>query len=154
MLRRHVRGGRGLRRGQLSSLLGGLRGTRGLLQQRPLHQRRLPLSVEGPRGGCIRRAPGTPRPDLTRMLRDPTRRHYLAMLGADPIGMPWLDVYEEYTDITVVGVLPEHQGCGYGRQMLLDAVEMLLAEGQEGIVSDVSRTTGERWGSTSRAASR
>ena len=78
------------------------------------------------------------REQTERMLRDPTRRHYLAVLGAEPVGLLRIGVYEDYADVTAFGVLPAHRGRGYGRQMLLDAVELLLGEGHQRIVIEVA----------------
>jgi ribosomal protein S18 acetylase RimI-like enzyme len=78
------------------------------------------------------------RPGMTRMLQQPDRRHYFATLGDEPIGMLRVGAYEEYADITGFGVLPEHRGRGYGRQMLMDIVAGLLAEGRERIIIEVA----------------
>ena len=83
------------------------------------------------------------RNQTARMLRDPTRRHYLATLGDEPIGVLRLGTYEGYADVTGFGVLPAHRGRGYGRQMLLDAVDLLLSEGRQRIVIEVA-TDNER----------
>jgi ribosomal protein S18 acetylase RimI-like enzyme len=78
------------------------------------------------------------RPEMTRMLQQSNRRHYLATLGDEPIGMLRVGAYAAYADITGFGVLPAHRGRGYGRQMLLDTVDRLLAEGRERIVIEVA----------------
>jgi ribosomal protein S18 acetylase RimI-like enzyme len=73
-----------------------------------------------------------------RMLRDPTRRHYLGMLATEPVGLLRIGVYEAYADVTAFGVLPEYRGRGYGRQMLLDAVDVLLRESSGRVVIEVA----------------
>jgi ribosomal protein S18 acetylase RimI-like enzyme len=73
-----------------------------------------------------------------RMLNDPTRRHFLAVLGTEPVGLLRIGVYEDYADVTAFGVLPTHRGRGYGRQMLLDAVDLLLSEGHQRIIIEVA----------------
>jgi ribosomal protein S18 acetylase RimI-like enzyme len=83
------------------------------------------------------------REQTARMLRDPTRRHYLATLGDELIGLLRIGAYEEYADITAFGVLPAHRGRGYGRQMLMDAVDLLQSEGWQKIVIEVA-TDNER----------
>jgi ribosomal protein S18 acetylase RimI-like enzyme len=78
------------------------------------------------------------RQGMTGMLREPTRRHFLAMLGEEPVGLLRVGAHEGYAAITGFGVLPEHRGRGYGRQMLSDTVGMLLAEGWERLVIEVA----------------
>jgi ribosomal protein S18 acetylase RimI-like enzyme len=78
------------------------------------------------------------RHDLTRRLREPNRRHFLATLDGAPIGMICAGVFEGSVDVTSFAVLPEHQGRGYGRQILLEIVDMLIAEGWERIQIEVA----------------
>jgi ribosomal protein S18 acetylase RimI-like enzyme len=78
------------------------------------------------------------REQTERMRQDPTRRHYLAVIGAEPVGLLRIGVYKDYADITAFGVLPEHRGRGHGRQMLLDAVDLLLGEGHQRIIIEVA----------------
>ena len=75
---------------------------------------------------------------MTQMLQEPTRRHFLATLGEEPVGLLRVGAYEGYADITGFGVLPAHRGRGYGRQMLIDTVAMLVAEGWERLVIEVA----------------
>jgi ribosomal protein S18 acetylase RimI-like enzyme len=83
------------------------------------------------------------REGVERRLSEPNRRHYLAMLDGEPIGTLRLGTYGDFADVTGFGVLPEFQGRGYGRQMLLDAVETLLAEGWKRVLIEVA-TDNER----------
>ena len=68
----------------------------------------------------------------------PGHRSYLATLGGEPIGMLRTGGREGTADVTAFAVLPEHRGRGYGRQMLLDTVDMLLAEGWERVIIEVA----------------
>jgi ribosomal protein S18 acetylase RimI-like enzyme len=78
------------------------------------------------------------RADLTRRLSEPNRRHFLATLEGEAIGMV-SDVHDgERIDITSLAVLPEVQGRGYGRQILLETVDRLIAEGWERIQIEVA----------------
>jgi ribosomal protein S18 acetylase RimI-like enzyme len=75
---------------------------------------------------------------VERGLAERTRRFYLAELDRVPIGMLRAGEWDGAGDITAFAVLPSHQGRGYGRQMLRDAVELLLAEGWESISIEVA----------------
>lgn len=77
------------------------------------------------------------RPYVIGGLQQSTRQYLLGLLDDRPVGMLRLGRYEHEADITAFGVLPEHQGHGYGRQMLLDAIDLLLAEGWARIMIDV-----------------
>ena len=55
----------------------------------------------------------------------------------EPIGLLRAGRYAGFADITAFGVLPEHRGRGYGRQMLLDVLDTLPAENWKHIVIDV-----------------
>jgi ribosomal protein S18 acetylase RimI-like enzyme len=56
-----------------------------------------------------------------------TDRHfYLAELDGEPIGAIRVGEWGGNGDVTAFGVIPEQQGKGYGRQILLDAVDLLL----------------------------
>ena len=68
----------------------------------------------------------------------PGHRYYLADLGGVPIGMLRTGGWEGTADITAFAVLPEHRGRGYGRQILLETVDGLLAEGWERIIIEVA----------------
>ena len=70
-------------------------------------------------------------------LAERTRRFHVAELDGEPIGMLRAGEWDGFGDITAFGVLPEHQRRGYGRQMLLDTVELLTAEGLDRIRLEV-----------------
>jgi ribosomal protein S18 acetylase RimI-like enzyme len=78
------------------------------------------------------------RADLVRRLGEPNRRHFLATLDGAPIGMICAGVFGGGVDVTSFAVLPEHQGRGYGRQMLLETVDLLIAEGWQRIQIEVA----------------
>jgi ribosomal protein S18 acetylase RimI-like enzyme len=77
------------------------------------------------------------RPYVIRGLQQANRQYLLGLLDDQPVGMLRLGRYEHEADITAFGVLPETQGRGYGRQMLLDAIDLLLDEGWSQIMIDV-----------------
>lgn len=66
------------------------------------------------------------------------RHYYLGMLGDGPIGLLRTGAWEDGADITAFGVIPKHQGCGYGRQMLLDAIDILFREGWGSVTIEVA----------------
>ena len=82
------------------------------------------------------------RDDLTRRMREPNRRHFLATLDGEPIGMICVVIcvgdWAGGVDVTSFAVLPEHQGRGYGRQMLLETADLLIAEGWQRIQIEVA----------------
>jgi ribosomal protein S18 acetylase RimI-like enzyme len=65
------------------------------------------------------------------------RQYLIGLLDEQPIGMLRLGRYRDEADITAFGVLPAYQGRGYGRQMLVDALDILLAEPWPRIMIDV-----------------
>lgn len=66
------------------------------------------------------------------------RRFYLAELEEEPIGSLRVSFGDEGVFITTFGVLPEQQGHGYGRQILIDTSDLLLAEGVSPILLEVA----------------
>jgi ribosomal protein S18 acetylase RimI-like enzyme len=62
-------------------------------------------------------------------LQEKSRHFYIAELDREPIGALRAGDWDGFGDITAFGVLPEHQGKGYGRQMLLASVDLLTAKG-------------------------
>ncbi len=70
-------------------------------------------------------------------LQLPNRQYFIAILDGEPIGLLRAGRYAGFADITAFGVLPEHRGRGYGRQMLLDVLDILAAENWQRIVIDV-----------------
>lgn len=77
-------------------------------------------------------------PNVDLGLTQPTRDFYLAELGGVPIGAIRIGAWDGNGDITAFGVLPDHQGKGLGRQILLDAVNRLLARKLPRILIEVA----------------
>jgi ribosomal protein S18 acetylase RimI-like enzyme len=75
---------------------------------------------------------------VVRGLAERNRHYCLAMLGQEAIGVIRIGEWEGAGDITSFGVLPTHQGRGYGRQILLDATDILLNEGWSRIMIEVA----------------
>ncbi len=71
--------------------------------------------------------------------RDPYRKSYLADLYGKPIG--GLEVFlvskESRVFINSLGVLPEYQRRGYGRQILTETLNALVADGSEHVMIEV-----------------
>jgi ribosomal protein S18 acetylase RimI-like enzyme len=79
------------------------------------------------------------REQVDRWLNEPRRRYYLATLSGEPVGMLQTGSWEEGTaGITALNVLPDYRGRGIGRQMLLDAVDALVADGWKRILIEVA----------------
>jgi GNAT superfamily N-acetyltransferase len=72
----------------------------------------------------------------TDMLAD-NQRFYIGLLEGQPIGALRTVSFGEQIDIATFGVLPPYRGRGYGRQMLLAIVDLLLAEHWPSIALDV-----------------
>jgi ribosomal protein S18 acetylase RimI-like enzyme len=70
-------------------------------------------------------------------LRQLDRQYYVASLQGKPIGSIRIGRYEDGADFTAFGVLPEYRGRGYGRQILLDCIDILLAEQWKQVIIDV-----------------
>ncbi|MCC6791860.1 MAG: GNAT family N-acetyltransferase [Thermomicrobiales bacterium] len=66
------------------------------------------------------------------------RSYYLGVLDGEPIGLLRTGVWDDGADITAFGVVPRHRGRGYGRQMLLDAVDNLFHEGWSSVTIEVA----------------
>jgi ribosomal protein S18 acetylase RimI-like enzyme len=83
-----------------------------------------------------------PHEDVTRNvdlgLSQPSRDFYLAELHGDAIGAVRLGTWDGNGDITAFGVLPRRQGQGYGRQILIDSIDHLLAMDLPRILIEVS----------------
>ncbi|MBV9789055.1 MAG: GNAT family N-acetyltransferase [Chloroflexi bacterium] len=77
------------------------------------------------------------RPYVIKRFHQPERQYLIGLLDDQPVGILRLGRYQHEADITAFGVLPEYQGRGYGRQMLLDAIDLLLAENWAQIMIDV-----------------
>jgi ribosomal protein S18 acetylase RimI-like enzyme len=74
---------------------------------------------------------------VERGLSQANQRYYIAELRGEPLGTLRVSQHDPSVYITAFGVLPEHQGRGYGRQMLLDTIDMLLGESREDIRIEV-----------------
>jgi ribosomal protein S18 acetylase RimI-like enzyme len=62
-------------------------------------------------------------------LQMPDRQYFLSELAGEPVGVLRIGRYgSETADVTAFAVLPERQGRGYGRQMLGEAVRIMLDE--------------------------
>ena len=70
--------------------------------------------------------------------REQSRRFYLAELAGEPIGAIRAGEWGGNGDITAFGVVPAHQGKGYGRQILLDTVDLLIDQGHDRIMLEVA----------------
>ncbi|GCE17632.1 acetyltransferase [Dictyobacter kobayashii] len=74
----------------------------------------------------------------TRMLNDDRRTFYVASI--DDVAVGKIDVFNSTHDayIAGVGVLPQYQKRGYGRQILIYALHEILKSGQKNIVLEVA----------------
>ncbi len=72
-------------------------------------------------------------------LEEPLRVVYIAEFEGEPVGTATLYLVPESTDgfINGLAVLPEYQGRGYGRQILSEAVDGLIARGRERVKIEV-----------------
>jgi ribosomal protein S18 acetylase RimI-like enzyme len=77
-------------------------------------------------------------PNVDLGLTEPSRDFYLAELDGEAIGAVRIGTWDGNGDITAFGVVPEHQGKGFGRQILLEAVDRLLAMNLPRILIEVS----------------
>jgi ribosomal protein S18 acetylase RimI-like enzyme len=77
------------------------------------------------------------RDSIQRRLGEGNRRYFLGLLDGEPIGLLRTGAWSGFADVTSFGVLPRHQGRGYGRQMLLAAVDLLRREGWQRIQIEV-----------------
>ena len=59
------------------------------------------------------------------------------MRDGEPVGLLRAGPWEGGADITSFGVLPALQGRGYGRRMLLDAIDLLTRNGFASIAIEV-----------------
>lgn len=63
-----------------------------------------------------------------REIESTTHRYYLGWLGDEPIGSIRVGAHGPRVFLTAFGVLPEHRGRGYGRQILCETIDKVLAE--------------------------
>ena len=75
---------------------------------------------------------------LPPLLRASNRRFWVITLADEPIGGIGIVWNAGSAGITTFGVVPEHRGRGCGRQILLDVIDILLAEGWQEITIDVA----------------
>lgn len=68
----------------------------------------------------------------------PNRRYYLIQHGQEPVGTIAVRVDPSDSSIYGFAITPEHQGRGYGRQILSEIIQGLLAEGQTHIELEVA----------------
>ena len=78
------------------------------------------------------------RGNVTGTFAETDRHFYLAELDGEPIGAIRVGEWGGNGDITAFGVLPEQQGKGYGRHILLDAVDLLLPRNLPRILIEVA----------------
>ena len=74
---------------------------------------------------------------VERRMRDPNQRYFISALQSEPVGTLRVSRHDPSVYIATFAVLPAHQGRGYGRQMLLDTVDLLLAERRDNIRIEV-----------------
>jgi ribosomal protein S18 acetylase RimI-like enzyme len=75
---------------------------------------------------------------VVQWLQEPSRRFYMATVHGDkPIGSLGAAGFGPQVYITAFGVLPEHRGRGYGRQMLVDTIDLLLAQNWQQVLIEV-----------------
>ncbi len=65
------------------------------------------------------------------------QRYFLARLHDEPVGTLRVSEHPPHTYITAFAVRPDFQGRGFGRQMLLETIARLLAEGRQHIRIEV-----------------
>ena len=82
---------------------------------------------------CFGDAPGAVRAHVASILAAPARRVQVAWLGAgprEPIGVITALALEDAGEIVGFGVVPERRGHGYGRRILVLAMQGILASGE------------------------
>ena len=77
------------------------------------------------------------RPAIVQWLNETNQRFYIGRLGDKPIGMLRLAMFENGAFINTFGVLPEHRRRGYGREILMGAIDRMVAENWEHIMIEV-----------------
>jgi ribosomal protein S18 acetylase RimI-like enzyme len=74
---------------------------------------------------------------MLRWIQQENRQYYLGWLGGQAIGMLRVGAFPPTAFIESFRVLPEHRGRGYGRQILTDVIDRLIAAGWERIALEV-----------------
>src|SRR5262249_43338004 len=75
---------------------------------------------------------------IRREMEGGRHRIYLGRLDGEPVGTLTLALFGDSVYIIAFRVLPEYRGRGYGRQMLLHALRILVAEKWERILIEVA----------------
>lgn len=78
------------------------------------------------------------RQKVERGLQESKRRYYLGELAGEPVGMLKAGEWDGAAEITSFGVLPAYRGRGFGRQLLVTAVDTLVAAGWERVLIEVA----------------
>lgn len=88
---------------------------------------------------CTAIAFNMPKQDVNWMkFTDEGRRYYVIKLDEEPVGTIATRVEPDESFIYGFAMMPEHQGKGYGRQILSEIVQGLVAEGQTKIELEVA----------------
>jgi ribosomal protein S18 acetylase RimI-like enzyme len=74
---------------------------------------------------------------LPPLLRAANRRFWVITLAGEPIGAIATVWSGGTVGITTFGIVPEHRGKGYGRQILVELIDILLAEDWQQIMIEV-----------------
>jgi ribosomal protein S18 acetylase RimI-like enzyme len=78
------------------------------------------------------------RAETAEHLNEPGSRMYLAFVDDVPIGVVGALTEQRGVYIRGLGVLPEHQGRGYGRAILARTIALYVAEGHRHLALDVA----------------
>jgi ribosomal protein S18 acetylase RimI-like enzyme len=75
---------------------------------------------------------------VMRWLRQANQRFYIGRLQGEPVGMLRLSMGAPAVFVQSLTVRPEHRGRGYGRQILVQALDLLIAEDRAPIMIEVA----------------
>ena len=75
---------------------------------------------------------------VARWLRQANQRFYIGRLQGEPVGMLRLSMDAPAVFVQSFTVRPEHRGRGYGRQILVQALDLLIAEDRAPIMIEVA----------------
>lgn len=91
---------------------------------------------------CIEEAFKLPKgevePHLPDSFEQPNTWIMLIQKGQERIGVLYVQLSDQLASLYGFGILPEHQGRGYGRQVLSEVVQMLLSEGYKKLSLEVA----------------
>lgn len=76
----------------------------------------------------------------TDILNSATRHLYIGSMDGEHVGMGSASYHEESSSINGLGVLPNQQGKGYGRELLYGIMKELLKKNIQNIILDVNST--------------